>query len=363
LCITSLENEYEVGEGWGLMIQLLLVDDEPMLLKSMVENDWAHIGVGYVFQAASGLDAAEILKKTPIDIVVTDIRMPGMNGLQLCEHIQEHYPRTKCILLSGYGEFEYARQAIKFGTVNYLLKPIKDEDLMNEVSRVKMLIQQEWEHVGSLEQARQTLHVHLALLRSNLLNNLLSGGSMTDSALAERMKEYQLPFVTGMDCSLILVRMEGAFGNPEEGDFLLFEYAVHNIACEILETDYDVWYCKDSFGYLCFLLQNKVQDGSVEKVDDKALEKSAYELQLKVAGFLKGQISVLISGLGVFPDELALHYRKSLNEFRKVPRSDREIMIISGEPRVQSRSLQTLYSPPSIGQLLEAGGGQMPVIN
>lgn len=337
------------------MIQLLLVDDEPVLLKSMVENDWARIGVGYVFQAASGLEAAEVLKKTPIDIVVTDIRMPGMNGLQLCEHIQEHYPRTKCILLSGYGEFEYARQAIKFGTVNYLLKPIKDEELMDEVSRVKKLTQQEWEHVGSLERARQTLHVHLPLLRSNLLNNLLSGGSLSSSALTERMKEYQLPFVTGMDCSFILVRMEGAFGNSEEGDFLLFEYAVHNIACEILEADYDVWYCKDSFGYLCFLLQDKVKDGSLDKVDDKALEKSAYELQLKVAGFLKGQISVLISDWGVFPDELAVHYRKSLNEFRKVPRSDREITIMSGKPRVQSRSLQSLYSPPSIGQLLEAG--------
>lgn len=74
------------------MIQLLLVDDEPMLLKSMVENDWRSIGVEYVFQAASGLEAVEVLKKTPIDIVVTDIRMPGMNGLQLCKHIQDHFP-------------------------------------------------------------------------------------------------------------------------------------------------------------------------------------------------------------------------------------------------------------------------------
>ncbi len=337
------------------MMQLLLVDDEPVLLNSMVENDWASIGVGYVFQAASGLEAAEVLKKTPIDIVVTDIRMPGMDGLQLCKYIQEHYPRTKCILLSGYGEFEYARQAIMYGTVNYLLKPIKDEELMDEVSRVKMLIEQEWEHVGSMERARQTLHVHLPLLRSNLLNNLLSGGSMRASTLVERMNEYRLPFEPGLDCSFILVRMEGAFGDPEADDFLLFEYAVHNIACEILEVDYDVWYCKDSFGYLCFLLQDKVKDGSVDKGNDNALEKAAYELQLKVSSFLKGQISVLISDWGIFPEELALHYRKSLNEFRKVPRSDREIMIMSGKPRGQSKSLQSLYSPPSIQQLLEAG--------
>lgn len=336
------------------MIQLLLVDDEPMLLKSMVENDWRSIGVEYVFQAASGLEAVEVLKKTPIDIVVTDIRMPGMNGLQLCKHIQDHFPRTKCILLSGYGEFEYARQAIMYGTVNYLLKPIKDEELMDEVSRVKTLFQQEWEHVGSLERARQTLHVHLPLLKSNLLNNLLSGSSMSSATLVERMKEYQLPFEPGMDCSFLLVRMDGGFGDRVEDDSLLFEYAVHNIACEILETDYHVWYCRDTFGYLCFLVQDR-GSGSLESIGNSDLEKSAYELQLKVTACLKGQVSVLISDEGIFPDELALHYRKSLNEFRKVPRSDREIMIMSGKPRVQSRSLQSLYSPPSIQQLLEAG--------
>ncbi|OAS22044.1 response regulator transcription factor [Paenibacillus oryzisoli] len=337
------------------MVQLLLVDDEPMLLKSMVENDWRHIGVETVFQAASGLEAVDVLGKTPIDIVVTDIRMPGMNGLQLCKFIRDHYPRTKCILLSGYGEFDYARQAITYGTVNYLLKPIKDEELMDEVARVKTLFQQEWEHVGSLERARQTLHVHLPLLKSNLLINLLTGSSMSSSTLAERMKEYQLPFEPGKDCSFILVRMDDGFGDKAEADSLLFEYAVHNIACEILEANYHVWYCRDTFGYLCFLVQDKGMGGSFEPVGDQKLEKSAYELQLKVSAFLKGQVSVLISDEGIFPDELALYYRKSLNEFRKVPRSDREVMIMSGKPRVQSRSLQSLYSPPSIQQLLEAG--------
>ncbi|MFH0070860.1 response regulator, partial [Peribacillus sp. NPDC056705] len=65
------------------MITLLLVDDEPMLLQSMVDNDWASIGIGAVRQAASGQEAAEVLKAHPVDIVVTDIRMPGMSGLEL----------------------------------------------------------------------------------------------------------------------------------------------------------------------------------------------------------------------------------------------------------------------------------------
>ncbi|RED63861.1 response regulator transcription factor [Cohnella lupini] len=338
------------------MIQLLLVDDEPMILNSMVDNAWTSVGVSGVYKAVSGLEAIEVLRKTPIDIVVTDIRMPGMDGLQLCRHIQEHYPRTKCILLSGYGEFEYARKAIQFGTANYLLKPIKDQDLLDEVERVIEVVAREWEHIGSVERTRQTLRVHLPLLRSNLLNDLLSGVAVSSSALEERMKDYELPFGIGVDCALLLVRLDGAFVHSEDHDYLLYEYGVQNIACEILDADFAVWQCKDSHGYLCFVVQDKNKERlSEDNTSGKSLEKAAYELQLKVAGFLKGQISVLIGGRGIFPADLAEQYRKSLNEFRKIPRSDHEFLILSDQPRTQSSSLLSLYTPPSFHQLLEAG--------
>ncbi|WP_028609114.1 response regulator [Paenibacillus harenae] len=336
------------------MLQLLLVDDEPVILQSMVANDWAGIGIGEVYRAASGLEAAEILKNTPIDIVVTDIRMPGMDGLQLCKHIREHYPRTKSILLSGYGEFEYARQAIMYGTVSYLLKPVKDEELMEEVSRVRTFILQEWEEVGSLGRARQTFHEHLPLLKANLLHELLSGAPIPVPELAGKLNEYGLPIEAGAACSLMLLRLEEGFGQSA-ADAMLYDFAVRNIACEIVEADYNVWTCKDSFGYLCILLQDKEKGGSAHRGIDKALDKAAHDLQLKITVLLKGHLSVLISGRGLFPKELADLYRKSLNEFRKVPRSDRGVIIRSVEPRTQSRSLDALYSPPGFQQLLEAG--------
>ncbi|SEL94598.1 two-component system, response regulator YesN [Paenibacillus sp. cl141a] len=338
------------------MISLLLADDEPVLLKSMVANDWERIGVEYVFQAASGLEAVKILKQISIDIVVTDIRMPGMDGLQLCKHIQDYYPRTKCILLSGYGEFEYARDAIRYGTVNYLLKPIKDEELMNEVARVKCLIEQKWEEIGSLERARQTLLAHMPLLRSNLLTDLLTGTVLPSSMLAERMSEYMLPFELGKECALLMLRMDGTFKESKE-DSLLYEFAVHNIVSEILDADYYVWSSKDPFGYLCFLVQPKIgaRSGSGERLNDKSLEKAAQELQSKVSGFLKGRVSILISESSQFPEDVAERYRKSLNTFRKLPRSERGIIIGAQESHSLSNTLHSLYTPPSFQQLLEAG--------
>ncbi|WP_217596851.1 response regulator [Cohnella sp. GbtcB17] len=337
-------------------MKLMLVDDEPMLLKSMAANDWEKIGIEEVRMASSGLEAAEMLKQAAVDIVVTDIRMPGMDGLELCRHIQERYPRTKCILLSGYGEFEYAREAIRYGTERYLLKPIKDEELINEVAGVKAAIEREWAEIVSFERARQTLFAHLPLLREKLLTELLAGASMPETALAERMDEYRLRLETGKACALLLVRLDEGFG-AAGADALLYEYAVHNIAGEILEAGYRVWSCKDDYGYLCLLLQAEPGAGghSDGVLDDLAIETAARELEAKIAEYLKGRVSVLIGGSCLFPDEIAERYRQSVSAFRTVPRSERGVVFRAGEARSLSSSLHALYSPPGLQQLLEAG--------
>ncbi|GBG06575.1 DNA-binding response regulator [Paenibacillus agaridevorans] len=337
------------------MSQLLLVDDEPMIVGSMVANDWASIGIEGVHKAGSGLEAIGILASTPIDIVVTDIRMPGMDGLQLCKHIQEHYPRTKCILLSGYGEFEYARKAIAYGTANYLLKPVKDEELMDEVGRLRELLEREWEEMDSVQRARHTLRVHLPMLRANLLNDLLSGIRLPNGLLAERMNEYGLSISTGRHASMLMVRIdesESAIPDPS-----LLEYAVRNIASEILEAEFEVWGTKDSFGYLCYLLQGKA-DGTWDKDAALRLENIAGQLVAKVGRFLRGTVTALVGEPRLFPLEIVDQYRKSLNGFRKVPRSEQGIVILERDSRSQYRSLDSLYAPPGFQGLFEAGRWQ-----
>ena len=212
-----------------MKLQLLLVDDEPKILQGLINNDWASVGIGQVFRAASGLEAVEVLKQQTVDIVVTDIRMPGMDGLQLCKHVHDHYPHTKCILLSGYGEFEYARRAMEHGTVGYLLKPVKDEDLLAEVDRVGGLVREEWDRTHTLARARQTLHTHLPQLREGLLGDLLAGREYAAEALRKRLTEYRLPFASGDACALVLIRVDQAFAPFGERDIALFEYAVLNV--------------------------------------------------------------------------------------------------------------------------------------
>lgn len=334
------------------MSRLLLVDDEPMIVGSMVANDWASIGIEGVYKAGSGMEAIAVLESTAIDIVVTDIRMPGMDGLQLCKYVQEHHPRTKCILLSGYGEFEYARKAITYGTANYLLKPVKDEELMAEVARLRELLEREWDAMDAFEKTRHTLRTHLPVLRATLLQDLLSGMRLPAALLTERMNEYMLSFLVDQRTSMLLVRIdesERAIADPA-----LHEYAVRNIASEILEHRFHAWTCKDANGYLCFLLQDKAE--AIDSGDGgNSLELAAAELVAKVNGYLRGAVTVLVGEARAFPLELVDQYRKTLNEFRKVPRSEQRAVILGAETRKQSRSMDSLYAPPSFQQLFESG--------
>lgn len=119
------------------MISVMIVDDEKyvrMGIKS--ETDWALIGCEVVAEASNGEEALSLADQYRPDLVVSDIRMPRMDGIELAEKILEKYPATKVIFLTAYNEFEYARQAIRIGVSDYLLKPYQDGELEGSIQRL-----------------------------------------------------------------------------------------------------------------------------------------------------------------------------------------------------------------------------------
>ena len=118
------------------MTKVLIVDDEKyvrMGIKS--DTDWALIGCEVVGEACNGLEALEVAEKERPDLVVSDIRMPKMDGIELAEKLIEKYPNIKVIFLTAYNEFEYARQAVRIGVSDYLLKPFSDGELEGSIQR------------------------------------------------------------------------------------------------------------------------------------------------------------------------------------------------------------------------------------
>lgn len=110
--------------------RMIIVDDEPIICEGLRRTiDWAKLGVEVIDIAYDGEDAIEILEQHPIDIILTDIRMDGMDGISLAEQIYYRYPTTKVIIISGYEDFGYAKRVMKFGVSDYLLKPVNIDEL------------------------------------------------------------------------------------------------------------------------------------------------------------------------------------------------------------------------------------------
>lgn len=122
------------------MIKVLLVDDEQFIrqgLKQLV--DWKKYGCQIMAEAENGMDAIRILEEMDIDLVFVDIRMPGMTGMELISYVQRNLHRPiRFVILTGYAEFEYARKALQMSVIDYMLKPVQEEELIGILKRVNM---------------------------------------------------------------------------------------------------------------------------------------------------------------------------------------------------------------------------------
>ncbi|QQK07790.1 response regulator [Miniphocaeibacter halophilus] len=120
------------------MLNLLIVEDEEILRIGLTSYmNWENLGYIVKGQASNGKEALNVLENEDIDVVITDIRMPLMTGIELSEIIHEKYPLIKIVIVSGYDDFEYARSALRFGVVDYLLKPINLKKLDSTMTKIR----------------------------------------------------------------------------------------------------------------------------------------------------------------------------------------------------------------------------------
>lgn len=129
---------------------ILIVDDEPIVRNGLQSFDWETYGFACVGACGNGREALAWLSRNAADVVLTDIKMPGIDGVELSGLIRERYPDMLVILLTGYNEFAYAQQAIKTGVFDYLLKPAEDADFATVLANCARKLQER-------EQSRQVL--------------------------------------------------------------------------------------------------------------------------------------------------------------------------------------------------------------
>lgn len=166
--------------------KVFLVEDE-IVAREGIRNaiDWPAIGFEFCGEASDGELALSRIEETKPDVLITDIKMPFMDGLQLSKIIREHMPWIKIIILSGYDEFAYAQLALKIGVTEYLLKPVSSTDIVEVLNRVATMLDHEKSERERLRELRSQVEYSVLVRREQLLLRLVLGGISSSDAIEQ----------------------------------------------------------------------------------------------------------------------------------------------------------------------------------
>ena len=158
------------------MLKVFPVEDETVIREGLRDNiEWEEFGYKFVGEAADGEMALPLIRKTKPDVLITDIKMPFMDGLSLSKIVSSELPDTKIIIISGYDDFEYARQAIELGVEQYLLKPITRMNLKKVLADLREKIEQSNSAKDYQLQYSKEMHEYEQFERRRFFEDLLSG--------------------------------------------------------------------------------------------------------------------------------------------------------------------------------------------
>ncbi len=195
------------------MYSVLVVDDEIRQREAVIQNvDWEQAGFSVAGDAENGIEALELIEKLEPDLILTDIKMPLMTGLELARKVREISPATKLVILSGYDDFEYAQEAFKYNVIRYLLKPISASELSEEIKKIKAEMDEEFER---LKTGSSNEEVELRLKKTEFLLPLLLGTGedvYTPQELKDNAKKLGLIKSDG-DCYSVVVSKFKTFSN------------------------------------------------------------------------------------------------------------------------------------------------------
>ncbi|MCX7708781.1 MAG: response regulator, partial [Clostridia bacterium] len=158
------------------MLKVLLVDDEEIIRSGIAQGiDWAQLGFQVIGEAEDGEQALQAVKEMRPDVVITDIKMPFMDGLQFIEAVKPQYPNVSIIIISGHDEFHYAQKAVKLGAYDYILKPIELEYLKEILVNIRKEHEVELEKEMEVNHLRDKISENICDLKEKFIEDVLYG--------------------------------------------------------------------------------------------------------------------------------------------------------------------------------------------
>ncbi|PHV69926.1 hypothetical protein CS063_13160 [Sporanaerobium hydrogeniformans] len=242
-------------------LKVILIDDETLIRKLLrMKIDWEELGMEIITEFSSARKALEEVQKWDPDIIITDICMPGMDGIAFSEECINLMPKVKIIILTGHDEFNYAMKSIKIGVSDYILKPIKAEVIAQTLWKTREKIEKEKNYQVEYEKLAAQIEENLPLFQESYLNQVLLE-SVTSEVFCRKMRFYQVDLhPTSQEVQIAVLEMMYANkenrSNEEDQNEMILHIKARKLTEEFFAGDAYVLFCKDGFGRIVILSNN-----------------------------------------------------------------------------------------------------------
>lgn len=294
------------------MLKIMIIDDEFYFREALkVSIPWKELDFEICGEAKNGKDALEKVADLNPDIMIVDINMPIIDGLEFIQSVKEKGLESKFIILTGHSEFNYAKQAVQLGVNNYILKPVNEEELISSLIEIKEIIMRETSIKFEFEGLKQQVRDSLPLLKDKLLNELLQGSLIPKENETLKKMEYLKININSDYYLVITIELDcGDDTNWDNEEKQLWKYAVSNISNEILDEKFIFDICYDIDDRICIIVG---MDGTQNKGD--FLTQLESRLELVRAAICKHLDFTITVGVGSEKAELfdiPVSYRESI---------------------------------------------------
>lgn len=216
------------------MFNVIIADDDLIIRKGLSSIAWETYNLNLIGIACDGEEALNLVNEYSVDIVITDIKMPFIDGIQLCEILHYKYPEIRTILLSGYGEFEYAKKAIEFNVYQYLLKPLNNQTLIDVIVRLV-------DELTKVKQTKKIFEESIPLATQTFLTQVIHRKIKCNEKICCNFKDLKLKIpLKGYMTAVILpddLNNKNFYENVLDHELLLF--SIMNITRELLNRCYE----------------------------------------------------------------------------------------------------------------------------
>ncbi|PHV70817.1 DNA-binding response regulator [Sporanaerobium hydrogeniformans] len=295
-------------------MKVLIIDDEYYFREALkVSFPWEECDLIVCGEAKNGIEGLERVRTLNPDIILADINMPLMDGLEFVQRVKEINHNIKIIIISGYSEFEYAKQALTLGVHNYILKPVSNEELYNALQDTIKLIHKERKIKVEMHELKKSVSKNLPVLKGQFLNELIKGNDfLSNKVILDKIKNLGVNLLLGIYIVAVLEIDSEDYSDWSYHEKHLWNYGVINIVEELLGNDFVYETCIDSGDRICILLSfEAVEDFKAEK-----LNRTFENILDAVKTYLQFTITIGVGNYCKEVKDIAISYNEALYALR-----------------------------------------------